>query len=208
MNIKIDPNRFKNVPFLYPTVDVLFQVSFDRAKGDPLKDPETNIHKYGCRFMCEMAMCQYISGRAFTKEGILQIYHDCVNGRVAPNTLTYNCVVGGNEHIMMKYALEKLGNTRHSIRQVMVKSVNARDEHGNKLGDWDIHKYKQYGLPGPGNPYFVIVDFNTRSSKDYGGHHFVLFNAIGELIYDPENGNCHTYSSVNKLLFYKVFGEK
>ena len=67
----IDPKRFKNVPFLYPTLDPLFQVSFKRAPGDPKDDPETNIHKYGCRFMCEMAMCQFISKKKLKKVDIL-----------------------------------------------------------------------------------------------------------------------------------------
>ena len=202
----IDPKRFKNVPFLYPTLDPLFQVSFTRAPGDPKDDPETNIHKYGCRFMCEMAMCQFISKRKLKKVDILDIYHKATTGQLGPDVLGRDCTVGGNEELLMKYALQTLGNKKNTIRQVMVKAVNARTADGKPEQDYNIKEwYSSNKTPGPNNVYFVIVDFNTNSGADYGGHHFVLFNAIGELIYDPANGTVHSYRNVNRCLFYKVF---
>ena len=201
----IDPKRFKNVPFLYPTVDSLFQVSFTRAPGDPKDDPETNIHKYGCRFMCEMAMCQYISKRKLKKVDILDIYRKATTGQLGADVMSTNCEVGGNEELLMKYALQTLKNNKNTIRQVMVKAVNAKTKDGKPEDDYNIKEwYSSSKTPGPNNVYFVIVDFNTSSGPDYGGHHFVLFNAIGELIYDPSNGTVKSYKNVNRCLFDKV----
>ena len=194
-------DRSKNVPFTHPTLRPLFQVDFKRSAGDPKYDPETNIHKYGCRFMCEMAMCQFIANKKFTKQQILQIYHAAVDGQWGNDIMMYNCTVGSREDKLMKGALEMLCDKKHLISQTMVKGVNTS-------GDWNINRLSSSDLPGPGNVYFVIVDFNTNGSADYGGHHFVLFNGIGELLYDPANGTVHTYRNVNRLLFYKVTSVK
>ena len=190
-------NKSEKAAFRHPTLLPLFQVDFKRAAGDPKDDPETNIHKYGCRFMCEMAMCQFVSNKVFSKQQILQIYHAAVDGDWGDNVMTRDCVVGTREEALMSGALQFLGNKKHLISQCIVKGVATK-------GDWNVDKYSYSDLPGPGNTYFVIVDFNTNGSADYGGHHFVLFNSIGELIYDPANGTVHTYKNVNRLLFYKV----
>jgi hypothetical protein len=190
-------SKADKVPFIHPNFEPMYQVDFIRSPGDPKGDPETNIHKYGCRFMCELAICQFINNKTFSKQQILQIYHAAVGGDWGANVMQRDCTLGANESALMSGALKMLGDDKHYISQVMVKGVNSD-------GDWNINNYTAEKMPGPGNVYFVIVDFNTNGSADYGGHHFVLFNSIGEIIYDPANGTVHTYKNVNRLLFYKV----
>ena len=191
-------DRSKNAPFIHPSLKPLFQVDFRRSPGDPKTDPETNIHKYGCRFMCELAMCQFIANKKLTKTQTLQIYHAAVDGDWGNNVMQYNCTVGENEQAIMTGTLRLLGDNKHTISQLMVKDVSSG------TGDWNINNYTSKDMPGKGNVWFIIVDFNTSSGSDYGGHHFVLFNGIGELLYDPSNGTVHSYKNVNRLLFYKV----
>lgn len=190
-------NKAEKVPYRHPQFEPMYQVDFKRTSGDPKYDPETNIHKYGCRFMCELAMCQYVAGKKLNREQILQIYQAAVDGDWGKDVMLYNCTLGTNEEALMRGALKFMGDSKHRISQCMVKGVHSS-------GDWNVNTYDASKLPGPGNVYYVIVDFNTKSSAAYGGHHFVLFNSIGELIYDPANGTVHSYINVNRLLFYKV----
>ena len=74
--------KISEVRYTLPNVDVIHQVDFKRAPGDPNDDPETNIHKYGCRYMCMLTMCQYFAGRALSRNQILTIYHKAINGEL------------------------------------------------------------------------------------------------------------------------------
>ena len=74
-------NKAEKVPYRHPQFEPMYQVDFKRTSGDPKYDPETNIHKYGCRFMCELAMCQYVAGKKLNREQILQIYQAAVDVR-------------------------------------------------------------------------------------------------------------------------------
>jgi len=190
--------RISEVRYAVPNVEVLHQVDFKRAPGDPKDDPDTNIHKYGCRFMSIMTMCQFFAGKALSRHDILTIYHKAVNGELGQNVMLQNCTTQENEERMIHYALDLLGKKDYTIRQVRVKSVN------NNAGDWNISNWNTGDLPGKDVIYFVVVDFNTYSNSDYGGHHFELFSGAGNLMFDPAKGQVHSYKNVNKLLFYKV----
>lgn len=194
--------KISEVRYTLPNVDVIHQVDFKRAPGDPKDDPETNIHKYGCRYMCMLTMCQYFAGRALSRNQILTIYHKAINGELGNNVMEQNCTTGENEERIIHYALDLLGKKKYTIRQVRVKSIN------NDAGDWNISNWNTGDLPGKDVHYFVIVDFNTFSNSDYGGHHFVLFSGAGNFMYDPSNGQVKSYKNVNKLLFYKVLPRK
>ena len=194
--------KISEVRYTVPNVDVIHQVDFKRAPGDPKDDPETNIHKYGCRFMCMLTMCQYFAGRVLTRNQILTIYHKAINGELGNNVMQQNCTTGENEERIIHYALDLLGKKEYTIRQVRVKSIN------NDAGDWNISNWSTGDLPGKDVHYFVIVDFNTSSNSDYGGHHFDLFSGAGNLMYDPSKGQVRSYKNVNKLLFYKVLPRK
>ena len=191
-------SKISEVRYTVPNVEVMHQVDFVRAQNDPKDDPDTNIHKYGCRFMCMLTMCQYFSGRALSKNQILTIYHKAINGELGQDVMLQNCTTGVNEERLIHYALDMLGKKDYTIRQMRVKSIN------NSAGDWNISNWNTGDLPGKDVIYFVIVDFNTYSNSDYGGHHFVLFSGAGNLLYDPSKGQVHSYKNVNKLLFYKV----
>ena len=65
-------------------------------------------------------------------------------------------------------------------------------------------KFDKNRVPGPGNIYFIIVDMGTQSKGNYGGHHFVLFNSVGELIYDPARNTIRGYVEPKRLIWYKV----
>lgn len=185
------------VPYVHPSIEPMYQIDFNL--GSPT-DPDTNIHKFGCRFMCEMAICQFVAGKRLSKQDLLKIYDAATGGAWGDNVMASNCAVGANEAKLMEGALMMLGDNKHLIQQVMVKGVSSN-------GDWNIDKYTKSQLPGKGNVYFVIVDMNTNSGSEYGGHHFVLFNPIGELIYDPAKGTVRGYRGVNRLLFYKVINK-
>lgn len=190
--------KISDARYTVPNIETLYQISFTRAKGDPKDDPETNIHKYGCRFMCMLTMCQFFAGKSLSKNEILTIYHKAINGELGKDVMLQNCTTQANEERIMHCALDMLGKKDYTIRQVRVKSINSKD------GDWNISNWNTGDLPGKNNHYFIITDFNTNSNADYGGHHFVLFSGIGNLIYDPSKGQVHTYKNINKLLFYKV----
>jgi len=188
-------SKAAKVPFIKPNVKVMFQIDFKRDDSRKY-DPETNIHKFGCCFMCTLAIPQFINRKALTGKQILDIYDYAVKHE----WLEVNCsVLKPNE--IMNYAAQLLGDTTHSYANVFVKGVAS----GN---DWNVVKYQHTStLPGSGNIYFMIVDFLTGSSAEYGGHHFELYNSIGTLMYDPANCTVHKYKDVNKVACYQVFNK-
>lgn len=173
------------VPFLkIPGSKLLFQVD---------KKLYPNINKYGCRFMSMIAIPQIITGKRLTAEGINEIYDRAVAGNLGDNVMESDCTCGANEHLLMTKAFEMLGDKDHYCRQIFVSDA------AGKYRSLDM-------LPSKDNILFIVVDFNTTSDKrTYGGHHFVLFNAIGELIYDPAGGTVKSWKSLNRWLVYKVY---
>lgn len=197
-------SRADLAPFRYPDEEFLnklvHQVDFPRRDETPkTRDPETNLHKYACRMMCDLTICQLVAGKAFTKEHILDIYKRAVNGELGPNVLDFQCTVGGGEQNLINEALRMLGDTKHTVRQHAVKNLDTGET-------WNMGSFNSKTLPGPGNTYFIIVDMRTNSSGDYGGHHFVLFNSVGELIYDPARNEIRSYNHCGRLIYYKVTG--
>lgn len=191
--MKIKKNSLASkVPFIKPNVNVMFQVDFKRDDNNK-SDPETNIHKFGCCFMSGLAIPQFINRKKLTGKQIIDIYLYAVKN----GWLEVNCSVNKPEEIM-NYAAQLLGDTKHRYSNVFVKGVASGSS-------WNVENYQHTSkLPGSNNVYFMIVDFLTGSSAEYGGHHFELFNAIGNLIYDPANGTVHKYKGVNKISCYKV----
>lgn len=173
------------VPFLkIPGSKILFQIN---------KKLYPNINKYGCRFMSLIAIPQIITGKRLTAEGINEIYDRAIAGNLGDDVMENDCTCGSNEHLLMSKAFEMLGDKDHYCRQIFVSDA------AGKYRSLDM-------LPSKDNILFIIVDFNTTSDKrTYGGHHFVLFNAIGELIYDPAGGTVKSWKSLNRWLVYKVY---
>jgi hypothetical protein len=170
----------------------MHQIDFKRDDGKP-KDPETNIHKFGCNFMCCLAVPQYMNRKKLSPKDILNIYYYAVKN----GWMGYDCSIDKPEQIM-NYAAQILGDKKYEYHNVFVKGVASGQ-------DWNVKNYQHTSnLPGNGNIYFMIVDFLTGSSAEYGGHHFELFNAIGTLMYDPANATVKKYKGVEKISCYKV----
>ncbi len=195
MEIKKNSAAYK-VPFIKPNVKVMYQIDFKRTDSKP-KDPETNIHKFGCNFMCCLAAPQFVKGKKLRPSQIIDIYLYAVKS----GWLDYDCtVISPNE--IMNYAAQILNDKKHKYANVFVKAVASGS-------DWNVSNYQHTSdLPGNGNVYFFIVDFLTGSTGNYGGHHFELYNSIGTLMYDPAKGTVHKYKDVNKISCYKVFLKK
>ena len=195
--MKINKNSAAaKVPFIKPNVNVMYQIDFKRDDSKP-KDPETNIHKYGCNFMCCLAVPQFMNRKKLRSSQIIDIYLYAVKS----GWIEYDCtVIKPNE--VMNYTAQVLGDKKYRYANVFVKGI-ASDL------DWNVSNYQHTSdLPGNGNIYFFIVDFLTGSSGNYGGHHFELYNSIGTLMYDPANCTVHKYKGVNKISCYKVSFKK
>ena len=185
-------SRAYKVPFIKPNVKVLYQIDFKRDDGKP-KDPGTNIHKFGCNFMCCLAIPQFMNRKKLTMKEIVNIYMYAVKSK----WISISCSVEKPVELM-NYAAQILGDKKYTYSNVFVKGVASGK-------DWNTKNYQQTSLlPGNGNIYFMIVDFLTGSNAEYGGHHFELFNAIGTLMYDPAKATVNKYKDVEKFSCYKV----
>ena len=174
----------------------MFQIDFKRDDSKP-KDPETNIHKFGCNFMCCLVIPQFINRKKLTFKEIISIYLYAVKN----GWMGYDCSIEKPNEII-NYAAQILGDTKHTYSNVFVKGVASGS-------DWNVTKYQHTNtVPGNGNIYFMIVDFLTGSGAEYGGHHFELFNSIGTLMYDPANCTVKKYKGVYKISGFQVFLKK
>lgn len=181
---KVDSQASK-VPFLKVTGSkLLYQID---------KKLYTEINKYGCRFMSMIAIPQIVTGKRLTADGIKYIYDQAVAGNLGNDVMGRDCTCGSNEHKLITEAFDLLGDKDHFCRQIFVSDAAG--------------KYRSVDmLPSKDNLLFIVVDFNTTSDKrTYGGHHFVLFNAIGELMYDPAGGTVKSWLNMNRWLVYKVY---
>lgn len=200
--------KVTQVPFRYPSDELLdampHQVDFPRTDETPnTRDMDTNIHKYACRMLCTLAIPQMISGKVLTMDQVRQLYQWGITGQLGDNVLDYQCTVGAGEGKLQQAALDMLGNTTHKITQVACKDL----KNGKAVGGLTMYggiKFDKNRVPGPGNIYFIIVDMGTQSKGNYGGHHFVLFNSVGELIYDPARNTVRGYVEPKRLIWYKV----
>ena len=152
-----------------------------------------NINNYGCRFMSLIAIPQIVTGKNLTADNIKYIYDQAVAGNLGDKVMMENCTCGENEHKLMSMAFDLLGDKDHFCRQIFVSDAAGKYQSEDMLRSQD-------------NLLFIIVDFNTTSNKaTFGGHHFVLFNSIGELIYDPAGGTVKSWVNMNRWLVYKVY---
>lgn len=190
------------VPYRYPKIEVVHQVDFPRNdEAKHTRDPETNIHKYGCRFMSMLAIPQFVIGKALKKNQILGIYNEAVSGNLGPNVMEYDCTCLADEHKVMYLASKLLGKENVKVKQIAAKVLVPQSDDDT---DWNMEAINGSTLPGKGHVYFIVVGFRTGSTGNYGGRHFCLFNATGELIYDPARGTVNLYKYPYKLHYYKV----
>jgi hypothetical protein len=168
--------------FTKPNITIIEQID---------KRLNIKINKFGCRFMSLLAIPQIINNKSLTPEGILYIYHEAVN--MGPDVMNENCTCGENEHKIMSLAFDMLDDKDRFCRQIFISDGAGKFRNENML-------------PTSTNILFFIVDFNTSSSKEYGGHHFMLYNGIGNLIYDPGGGSVDkSMIDMNRWLCYKVY---
>ena len=151
------------------------------------------INKFGCRYMSMISIPQIVCRKKLSSDAINYIYDQAVDGNLGPNVMNKSCTCGENEDMLINKAFEILGYPGKTCRQVWVSD--------NK----DAHTSPQDLPEADDKPMFIVVDFNTRSNAEYGGHHFVLFNAIGDLLYDPGKNTVKSFESMHRWLVYKVF---
>ena len=172
------------IPYRTLNIEPLYQI-------DPSLRPE--INKYGCRFMCMITIAAIVNGRSLTSEQIETIYSQATTGALGEKVMDPDCSCGENEHKLINLAFQLLGDNKHTCRQIYVSDYAK------------VHK-NQSDLPSQSNVTFIIVDFKTDSDvRTYGGHHFVLYNGIGELLYDPAKNQVKHLKYMNRWLVYKVF---
>lgn len=191
VNAKLNPYKPKNnsdaakVSFIKPVdFELLYQID---------RDLYTNINKFGCRYMTMIAIPQIYCHKKLTSDAIKYIYDQATVGNLGADVMDKNCTCGSNEDMMMNKAFEILKKPGKICKQVWVSD--------NK----DAHAFPDELPEQDGNAMFIIGDFNTTSSKEYGGHHFILFNALGDLLYDPAKNTVKSIISLNRWLVYKVF---
>lgn len=179
--------KYKGTPaekalFIEPKLNLIYQV--DERLNE-------NINKFGCRFMSMLAIPQIVNNKTLTPEGILKIYHESID--MGPNVMQKDCTCGPDEHKIMSLGFELLGDNDRFCRQIFIS---------DSAGKYRSENF----LPSENNIIFMVVDFNTSSGPAYGGHHFMLFNGVGDLIYDPGKGTVDkSMLNMNRWLCYKVY---
>lgn len=163
-----------------------------------------NINKFGCNFMATLAIPQIICHRPLNPKAFLEIYAQGVNGNLGPDVLGRDCSCKLNFYKCVNLGFKMLGHEEKSARWMW---ASERDGSGKYLGIDAAYKKPSFLPNADGRPMFFIVDFNTSSDKaTYGGHHFTLFNSIGDLLYDPGGGSVHSWLSLSRIHCWKVFG--
>lgn len=190
--------KYDNVPFSKPgRMDYLYQVSFKLgAKGAP----ETNIHKFGCCFMSHLTIVQIMHSKPFKYNEVLEIYDKSMaNGWLGPG-----CWVKDATSIMAYAERYITGDKpKYKYSNVMCKGIS------NPEKSWNTQYMSASRLPSSSNIYFCVVDFNTKSGPEYGGHHFQLFSGTGNLLYDPNQEEIKSgFVSVCKINWWKVTNYK
>lgn len=184
----------ENVPFSKPTrTDFLFQVDFKiGANGSP----ETSIHKWGCCFMSHITIVQIMHSHPLKYNEILEIYDKCMEA----GWLGTGCWVKQPAQIM-SYVENYITNGRpkYKYSNVMCLGISQKDRTFNS-GYFSADR-----LPSKSNIYFCVMDFDTKSGPEYGGHHFVLFSGTGNLLYDPNKKQIASgFVGVAKISYWKV----
>lgn len=187
---------WENVPFARPeAVDkYLYQVDFKLNGGKG--DPETSIHKWGCCFMSHLTIVQMMHKKPFKYNQILEIYDKCMQA----GWLGEGCWVKDAVSIMAYAERYITGDKpRYKYTCIMTKGVS------NKEATYNMGYMSASRLPNKSNIYFCVVDFDTRSGPEYGGHHFQLFSSTGCLLYDPNKTELGSgYVGVSKIRFWRV----
>lgn len=141
-----------------------------------LGDFPLDVQKYGCYFFCLLRMCEIEAGVTFTKEQINDIYAHCrMKGYIGAQC---SCLSPDN---VCRYALDSV-QCKKSILQ-----VGDIDKNG-KPSFWNWANKKPYN-----DPQYVALSFATGGPI---GHHYILANAMQEVIFDPSS---HDYTKNSKL---------
>jgi hypothetical protein len=136
------------------------------------------INRYGCRFMCLIAIPQFKIGQALSADQISDIFS---YGKKDPSIIGFNARTGSNEHLLIQRAFETLGHPKAWGAQV-----------GSKLGDtetfWSGHE----------------VDWQYACAHwltDGVDGHWCLNDNQGNELYDPDDGPVNK-KRVDRLLYY------
>src|SRR5574344_63445 len=184
----------ENVPFSKPgRMDYPFQVDF---KLGPKGAPETCIHKWGCCFMSHLTIVEIMHNTPFKYNEILEIYDKAYNA----GWLGEGCGVQDATSII-KYAERYITNDKpkYKYTNVMCKGISKPER------TFGMNYMSAARIPSESNIYFCVVDFDTKSGPEYGGHHFQLFSGTGNLLYDPNKTQIASgYVGVCKISWWKV----
>ncbi len=146
---------------------------------------DINVQKYGCYFFTLLKICERESGGTLSIEQINNIYNEAV--RLGYIGAQCSCLSPDG---ICRVAMVTLGCKK------LILQVGSLDKFG-KPSFWKWANKKPYN-----DPQYVALTFATGGPV---GTHYVLTNAMQEIIFDPSE---HDYTNNAKLggLLHRVMG--
>jgi hypothetical protein len=138
------------------------------------------VQKYGCYFFCLLRICELESGLEFTAEQVRYIYVTCLaNGSIGANCSCQNP--------------DKICSTAMPFLRCKKKvmQVGSIDKTGKPMF-WGWANRRPYN-----DPQYVALTYKTGGKI---GTHYVLANAMQEIIYDPSITDYTTNQLLGGLL--------
>lgn len=124
-----------------------------------------DVQKYGCYFFCLLKICELETGKEFSRDQIVSIYKTSLSR----GAIGAKCSCLKPDQIC-RLALDILGET------ISVLQVGAIDGKGVPTF-WGWANKKPYN-----DPEYIALTFKTGGEI---GTHYVLANAMQEIIFDP-----------------------
>ena len=132
------------------------------------------INKTGCNLIDLLTIAQLKSRYVFDAKEVNELFEILKSKKFVRE----NCAVVNAEGVILS-AFEYLG-----ITDGYAEWVNAGYDKRVYVRDWD-----------PRSITFTILDYGTSANpnSEYGGHHFMLGNAYGDKIFDPDYPRSNRY---------------
>lgn len=141
------------------------------------------VNRYGCRVFVLLAIPQFVEGKCLEIEQALNII---AHGRAHDGVITTETMMcGADEHMLIDWAFEALGSTRHG------RQVGWAPEHVAR-SNWQ----------------YMVQQWQTSGAGADG--HYILVDRAQKLIYDPHNAAQAGYAidakKILRRLTYATWG--
>lgn len=141
---------------------------------------QDEVRKYGCYFFCLLRICELESGYNFSVEQVRYIYTSCLaKGYIGPKC---SCISPD------KICDTAIAFLRCKKRVIQVGSIDK----DRKPTFWGWANKKPYN-----DPQYVALTYQTNGEI---GTHYVLANAMQEIIFDPSSADYTTRPFLGGLL--------